>query len=168
MPSSILARADALMQRQRPNADGDIPVLTDAISSAGADGDIPLLLDVATAPPPPPPKPAAPPAKPVTPPPPAAVPPKPGPPPPPATPVAAAPLLPDLPEMTIPPDPQPRDSKPFVFREPVTAAATAAAETTAPPSASREDIARRVEQRLATELPRLVAAAVADYLAGRP
>jgi hypothetical protein len=42
---------------------------------------------------------------------------------------------------------------------------------TAPPPPNRaeiaHDIARRVEQRLAAELPRLVAAAVADYLAGQ-
>lgn len=43
MPSPILARADALMRRQRQN-DGEpdeIPVLTDAL-----DDDIPVLLDI--------------------------------------------------------------------------------------------------------------------------
>lgn len=45
MPSPILARADALMQRRRSNApDGeDLPILTDAI-----DDDFPVLLDVDT------------------------------------------------------------------------------------------------------------------------
>lgn len=44
MPSPILARADALMQRRRQTLGGNenIPVLTDAI---GADDDIPVLLD---------------------------------------------------------------------------------------------------------------------------
>lgn len=43
MPSPILARADALMHRQRQNdgAPDEIPVLTDAL-----DDDIPLLLDI--------------------------------------------------------------------------------------------------------------------------
>lgn len=48
MPSPILARADALMRRQRAS-DGDaeeIPVLTDAFDG----DDIPLLLDIDAAP----------------------------------------------------------------------------------------------------------------------
>lgn len=64
MPSPILARADALMQRRRQNmADdaGDLPVLTDAIASHDdfpvltevaemieKDDDFPLLLEVET------------------------------------------------------------------------------------------------------------------------
>lgn len=45
MPSPILARADALMQRRRPSGGelDEIPVLTDAIVD---DDDIPVLLDV--------------------------------------------------------------------------------------------------------------------------
>jgi hypothetical protein len=47
MPSPILARADALMQRRRnPNADSeDVPVLTDAVNG---DEDLPILLDIVT------------------------------------------------------------------------------------------------------------------------
>ena len=44
MPSPILARADALMQRRRhPSEVDDIPVLTDAVS---IEDDIPVLVDV--------------------------------------------------------------------------------------------------------------------------
>ncbi|MCE1238434.1 MAG: hypothetical protein LWW83_00705 [Azonexaceae bacterium] len=52
MPSPILARADALMQRRRASlADGDdVPVLTDAV--VNDEDDIPLLLDAETAAPP--------------------------------------------------------------------------------------------------------------------
>ncbi len=140
MPSPILARADALMQRRRPNADSDdVPVLTDAVDPNTPEADdIPVLFDVeATA----------------------------------SRPPATAPLPPDLPpdlpRVAIPEDvPFPTlNSEAFVGRTP---AATFAAKAT-PPAASREDIARavarRVEQRLAAELPRLIAAAVADYLA---
>lgn len=43
MPSPILARADALMQRRRQNAElDDVPVLTDAID---LDDDVPVLFD---------------------------------------------------------------------------------------------------------------------------
>ena len=43
MPSPILARADALMQRRRQNAElDDVPVLTDAIDM---DDDVPVLFD---------------------------------------------------------------------------------------------------------------------------
>jgi hypothetical protein len=47
MPSPILARADALMQRRRPSSPepDDLPLLTDAISP---EDDIPLLVDVET------------------------------------------------------------------------------------------------------------------------
>jgi hypothetical protein len=49
MPSPILARADALMQRRHlsNNDPEEVPVLTDAID---VDDDIPVLLDVATTP----------------------------------------------------------------------------------------------------------------------
>jgi len=48
MPSPILARADALMQRRRQNsADADdIPVLTDTVEPVDSDDDVPVLLDV--------------------------------------------------------------------------------------------------------------------------
>ncbi len=50
MPSPILARADALMQRRRSttlDADDDVPVLTDAIEE---EDDFPVLLDIETPP----------------------------------------------------------------------------------------------------------------------
>ncbi|MER2541527.1 MAG: hypothetical protein ABTQ26_19975 [Azonexus sp.] len=50
MPSPILARADALMQRRRStilDADDDVPVLTDSISE---EDDFPVLLDIETLP----------------------------------------------------------------------------------------------------------------------
>lgn len=51
MPSPILARADALMQRRRQNSPepDDVPLLTDAISP---EDEIPLLVDVETPAPP--------------------------------------------------------------------------------------------------------------------
>lgn len=51
MPSPILARADALMQRRRQNSaePDEIPVLTDALD----DDDVPILLIAEPAPPPP-------------------------------------------------------------------------------------------------------------------
>ena len=50
MPSPILARADALMQRRRsspPDADDDVPVLTDSVDE---DDDFPILLEIETPP----------------------------------------------------------------------------------------------------------------------
>lgn len=50
MPSPILARADALMQRRRNttlDADDDVPVLTDSIQE---EEDFPVLLDIETPP----------------------------------------------------------------------------------------------------------------------
>lgn len=45
MPSPIIARADALMQRKRPSSEfDDVPVLTDAVDP---DDDFPLLTDIA-------------------------------------------------------------------------------------------------------------------------
>ncbi|HEX6734903.1 MAG TPA: hypothetical protein VF096_08810 [Azonexus sp.] len=141
MPSPILARADALMQRRRPNAADadDVPVLTDAVETdaADADDDIPVLLDIE----------------------------------------ALAPLLPA--EAIEPPEPAP----PLPAAEPALPEAllptAAAGASSAPvhleqpavprPDMSREaiarEIARRVEQRLATELPHLIAATIRDYLA---
>ena len=51
MPSPILARADAFMQRRRQNSPelDDVPLLTDAISP---EDEIPLLVDVETPAPP--------------------------------------------------------------------------------------------------------------------
>ena len=47
MPSPILARADALMQRRHQSGSepGDLPILTDAIED---DDDLPVLNDIAT------------------------------------------------------------------------------------------------------------------------
>jgi hypothetical protein len=50
VPSPILARADALMQRRRSatlDADDDVPVLTDSIQE---EEDFPVLLDIETPP----------------------------------------------------------------------------------------------------------------------
>ncbi|MCL2636074.1 MAG: hypothetical protein FWD50_05535 [Betaproteobacteria bacterium] len=140
MPSPILARADALMQRRRSNADADdLPVLTDAVdlSKPETDDDIPILRDIEAS------EPRAP------------------------NNTAAASALPPEPPVTTPEDvPFPTlNSEPFVSRTPAAAAPAKAA----PPAASREDIARdiarRVQRRLVAELPRLITAAVTDYLA---
>lgn len=107
MPSPILARADALMQR-RHLAAGDseeVPVLTDVID---IDDDIPVLVDVA-------PQPAATDT--------------------PATPTPAA-------------DP----------------ATPAAALDTAWGEALAEELGRRIEARLLTEIPRIVASTVSELL----
>ena len=55
MPSPILARADALMQRRRKNniEFEDVPVLTDTVDDIDlidADDEIPVLLDIDTSP----------------------------------------------------------------------------------------------------------------------
>lgn len=123
MPSPILARADALMQRRRSaslDSDNDVPVLTDSIAE---EDDFPVLLDIET-----PPK---------------------------AYEAVAeiAPVVEALP-----------DIKPALFVE---------IEKENPPpllDASLRDIlahelARRVEQRLAAELPRIIESTVRDFLA---
>jgi hypothetical protein len=46
MPSPILARADALMQRRHQNNANDLPILTDAIEDEN-DDDLPVLNDIA-------------------------------------------------------------------------------------------------------------------------
>lgn len=47
MPSPILARADALMQRRRQAGEPeDVPILTDSVDEADEE-DIPVLLDIA-------------------------------------------------------------------------------------------------------------------------
>lgn len=138
MPSPILARADALMQRRRQNAEiDDVPVLTDAVDFEipDIDDDVPLLLDI---------EPIAPLSV-IT--------------------EAAAPTLaaaqPENPHFLIeePPLPElienaapyqaPGDSVPAaVFTEEIA-----------------REIARRVEQRLAAELPQLIEDTVRDFLA---
>lgn len=109
MPSPILARADALMQRRHsPSADlDDVPVLTDAIDEIE---DFPVLLDIDT--------------------------------PPPAFETEA---------------------------EPVAGIVEAAAPPPALDASLRDilahELARRVEQRLASELPRIIESTVRDFLA---
>ncbi|MDR1995799.1 hypothetical protein [Azonexus sp.] len=137
MPSPILARADALMQRRRPNADADdMPVLTDAIdlSKPETDDDIPILRDIE----------ASEPRRPTN--------------------QASASSPPPEPPQVANPEDVPF---PTLISDPIVSQTPAA--VIAPPAASREDIARdiarRVQRRLVAELPRLIAAAVTDYLA---
>jgi hypothetical protein len=118
MPSPILARADALMQRRRQNgaeAD-DIPVLTDTVEAIESDDDVPVLLDV---------EPFLAPAE-------------------PAPPVAD-------------------------IVEPISVAPVAEANEPAFDAALRDiiahELARRVEQRITAELPRIIEATVRDFLA---
>lgn len=123
MPSPILARADALMQRRRPGGidDEDVPVLTDAVESE--EDDIPVLLEVAD----------------------------------------AAPAEPKFSEAFAEP-----------VATPVTAVETLAAPAEADPSFDRalldivaHELARRVNERLNTELPAIIEATVRDFLAER-
>lgn len=118
MPSPILARADALMQRRRQNSAeaDDIPVLTDSVEPVESDDDVPVLLDVESFEPPAEPEPPV------------------------AEVEEAAPAIP-----------------------------LAEAHEPAFDAALRDilahELARRVEQRLATELPRIIEATVRDFLA---
>lgn len=122
MPSPILARADALMQRRRqsPGDSDDIPVLTDSI--ALPDDDIPVLTDFATP--------------------------------------SEAPL----------PEPLPVAETPDSLNTPT---ATLSELPASPPSSSVSvqpeqlltELARRVEQRLTAELPRLIESTLRDLLA---
>ena len=118
MPSPILARADALMQRRRqsPGETDDIPVLTDSIASP--DDDIPLLTDF------------EPPCAEM----------------PPNTNVAANVLLAEETTARQPQEPQPAPAPPI-------------------PEQLLTELARRVEQRLIAEIPRLVASTLRDLLA---
>jgi len=126
MPSTILARADALMRRTRQNTEDsdDIPVLTDSVDPVETEDDIPVLLDIAD---------FAPPTGIIE-------------------PAATEPSA--LAE-------QPEEPSPSVAEEPV------------PPPAFdnalrdiiAHELARRVEQRLTDELPRIIEAAVRDFLA---
>lgn len=123
MPSPILARADALMQRRRLNTEfDDVPVLTDAVDS---DDDVPVLLDIAPLD---------------------------------ITPLELEPA--DEPLCDPLPEPEPNSAVNSALSEPP------------PPSleASVRDIlahelTRRIEQRLATELPKLIESTVRDFLA---
>ena len=125
MPSPILARADALMQRRRqsPGEIDDIPVLTDSV--ALPDDDIPVLTDCAPPDEAPPPELIA-----VT-----------------DTPLATPDFSPpasDLPDDSpIPPAPR----------------------VEALPEQLLTELARRVEQRLTAELPRLIESTLRDLLA---
>ena len=118
MPSPILARADALMQRRRQNSAeaDDIPVLTDSVETVEADDDVPVLLDIES--------------------------------------------------FEAPPEPALSVAE---IEEPVPVAPLVEAHEPAFDAALRDiiahDLARRVEQRLATELPRIIEATVRDFLA---
>lgn len=112
MPSPILARADALMQRRRnQNADfDDIPVLTDTVD---ADDDFPILNDVDT--------------------------------------------------------PAAFEAETESHDEPATELVKQATSLASLDAGMRDilahELARRVEQRLATELPRIIESTVRDFLA---
>lgn len=137
MPSPILARADALMQRRRSNAEiDDVPVLTDAVDLADSDDDIPVLLDVE----------------------------------------AIAPLLPldEAPAPDITPiatmefpgfEGAPPAEPDLAAGEPPATEQAAPIDSALARADIAHEIARRVELRLAAELPNIVAAAVRDYLA---
>lgn len=118
MPSPILARADALMQRRRQNsAEGDdIPVLTDSVEALESDDDVPVLLD----------------AEPFV------------------APVELEPPVAAIEEL-------PPVAPPAEANEPAFDAALR--------DILAHELARRVEQRLATELPRIIEATVRDFLA---
>ena len=113
MPSPILARADALMQRRRQGGGelDEIPVLTDAVDN---DDDIPVLLDAET----------------------------------------PAPVV--EPEAEVAPEPV-VDVVEEAHRLPAFDAALR--------DALAHELARRVEQRLAAELPRLIESTLRDFLA---
>ncbi len=116
MPSPILARADALMQRKRQIGGeyDDLPILTDAIG----EDDIPLLVD------------------------------------------AELPAVFDEtePEAFIEPES-------FVAELPLPVAQAAAAANSELRQQLVRELARRVEQRLSAELPRLIESTVRDFLA---
>lgn len=114
MPSPILARADALMQRRRQNAElDDVPVLTDAVDT---DDDVPVLLDIE--------------------------------------------MLATVAET---------EAASEVLAEPLPAIAEEPAAPSAFDAGLRDilahELARRLEQRLAAELPRLIESTVRDFLA---
>ena len=122
MPSPILARADALMQRRRQTlADGeDVPVLTDSVKGNGieTDDDVPVLFDT-------------------------------------ETPVQRVkeevPFKSGTPPETVVPTEVPLSQPPAL--------------ETAVRDIIAHELARRVEQRLAEELPRIIESTVRDFLA---
>lgn len=112
MPSPILARADALMQRRRQHTEfDDVPVLTDAIED---EDDIPVLIDAEV-----------------------------------ATPIVEQNY--DLDSEALPEVDQAAPVPP-VF-------------DTALRDILAHELARRVEQRIAAELPRIIESTVRDFLA---
>lgn len=157
MPSPILARADALMQRRRQNgSDDDVPVLTDAITPE--EDDLPVLLEIAleipTAIPPIPPAMAdASPASPVA-----------------ESEADAAPacldLVPETPVDMEPISPAATDEFPAA---PIAALPeeSAAAFDAALCDIVAHELSRRIEQQITAELPRIIEAAVRDFLAER-
>lgn len=137
MPSPILARADALMQRRRQNAEvDDVPVLTDAvdINAPETDDDVPILFDI---------EPIAPlstMAK--------------------AT-ASAAPAAVSLPELELPAGDTFTDD---IWQPAAEPEAPDQAELPSMEELARE-IARRVEARLSVELPLIIEATLRDFLA---
>ena len=125
MPSPILARADALMQRRRqsPGEIDDIPVLTDSV--ALPDDDIPVLTDCAPPDEAPSPELVA---------------------------VDETPLV--TPDFLPPPSDLPDDSP-----------MPPAPRVEALPEQLLTERARRVEQRLTAELPRVIESTLRDLLA---
>lgn len=113
MPSPILARADALMQRRRQSGGepDEIPVLTDAVDN---DDDIPVLLDA------------------------------------------------EIPAPVFEPE---ADTAPEGAVEIAEVALPPPVFDTALRDALAHELARRVEQRLAAELPRLIESTLRDFLA---
>lgn len=124
MPSPILARADALMHRKRPNdADfDDVPLLTDAI---GEDDDIPVLLEAEPLSPPPVIESCS---------------------------LEASSTGEPVAQVAPPPSPDTIAATPVVLEAELREHLAA-------------ELARRVEQRLAAELPRIIEATVRDFLA---
>lgn len=130
MPSPIIARADALMQRRRQSNTGpdEVPILTDALD----DDDVPILLEVD-----------------------APVP---------------TPLAPASPEPAEPPGEEAAEPAPRLDTPPTppnAEAALGASQASPQYEALVRELARRIEERLASELPRIIEATVRDYLAHR-
>jgi len=113
VPSPILARADALMQRRRQGGGelDEIPVLTDTVDN---DDDIPVLLDA------------------------------------------------EIPAPVVEPE---AEAEPEPAGEVAKEALSPPAFDTAARDALAHELARRVEQRLVAELPRLIESTLRDFLA---
>lgn len=117
MPSPILARADALMQRRRQGGGelDEIPVLTDTVDN---DDDIPVLLDA------------------------------------------------EIPAPVVEPDAEPdTEIAPEQINDIAEETLPPPAFDTAVRDALAHELARRVEQRLVAELPRLIESTLRDFLA---